>query len=100
MMINVDMYDDIAVLELNNGITNAVSPALAADLTKALKAAEAAAKGVVLCGNEKFFSMGFNLPELIQLDRKGMRDFLFGFNGAIHDLYVLPLPTAADRTLR
>jgi len=92
--IKVDMYDDIAVLELDNGVTNAISPGLAADLSGALKDAEAAARGVVLCGNEKFFSMGFNLPELIELDREGMREFLFGFNKAIHDLYVLPLPTA------
>ena len=88
------MQDGIAVLELDNGVTNAVSPGLAADLTDALKRAETTAKGVVLCGNQKFFSMGFNLPELIQLDREGMREFLFGFNGAIRDLYGLPLPTA------
>jgi len=88
------MQDGIAVLELDNGVTNAVSPGLAVDLTDALKGAESTANGVVLCGNEKFFSMGFNLPELIQLDREGMRDFLFGFNGAIRDLYGLPLPTA------
>ena len=88
------MQDGIAVLELDNGVTNAVSPKLAADLTDALKRAETTAKGVVLCGNQKFFSMGFNLPELIQLDREGMREFLFGFNGAIRDLYGLPLPTA------
>ena len=30
--INVDMCDGIAVLELDNGVTNAVSPGLAADL--------------------------------------------------------------------
>jgi enoyl-CoA hydratase/carnithine racemase len=59
-----------------------------------MKEAESAARGVVICGNEKFFSIGFNLPELICLDRKGMRDFIFAFNAAIHDLYVLPLPTA------
>lgn len=92
--IKVDMCDGIAVLALNNGVTNAVSPGLAADLAQALKDAELSARGVVLCGNEKFFSMGFNLPELINLDREGMRDFIFGFNAAIHDLYVIPLPTA------
>ena len=92
--INVDTCDDIAILRLDNGVTNAISPQLAADLTQALKDVRRFAKGVVLCGNEKFFSMGFNLPELIQLDRSGMREFLFGFNGAIRDLYGLPLPTA------
>lgn len=93
-MIKVDVQDGVAVLELSNGVTNAISPGLAADLAKALKDVESAARGVVLCGNEKFFSMGFNLPELIRLNRKGMREFIFGFNAAIHDLYVLPLPTA------
>lgn len=92
--IKVEMYDGIAVLALNNGVTNAISPGLAADLAQALKDAELSARGVVLCGNEKFFSMGFNLPELISLDREGMRDFIFGFNAAIHALYAIPLPTA------
>jgi len=89
------MCDGIAVLELDNGVTNPVSPGLAAGLAKALKDAVKSAKGVVLSGNEKFFSMGFNLPELIQLDRKGMRDFIFSFNAVIHELYALPVPTAA-----
>ena len=93
--IKVDMCDGIAVLELDNGVTNPVSPGLAAGLAKALKDAVKSAKGVVLSGNEKFFSMGFNLPELIQLDRKGMRDFIFSFNAVIHELYALPVPTAA-----
>ena len=92
--INVEMCDGIAVLELNNGATNAISPGLAADLAQALKDAELSARGGVLCGNEKFFSMGFNLPELISLDRGRVREFLFGFNAAIHDFYVIPLPTA------
>ena len=93
--ISVDMCDGIAVLELDNGVTNAISPALVADLSQALKAVETSARGAVLCGNAKFFSMGFNLPELIQLNREGMREFLSCFNGAIRDLYVLPVPTAA-----
>ena len=92
--LKMDMCDGIAVVELDNGVTNAISPELAADLSGALKKAKAAAKGVVLCGNEKFFSMGFNLPDLITLDRAGMRAFLWDFNAAIHDLYGLPLPTA------
>jgi enoyl-CoA hydratase/carnithine racemase len=93
-MISVDMCGDIAVLELDNGVTNAIDAELAAHLSEALKDAKAAARGVVLCGNEKFFSMGFYLPGLIELDRDGMREFLFGFNRAIHDLFVLPMPTA------
>ena len=93
--ITVDMCDGIAVLELDNNVTNAVNPELAADLADALKDAETSAKGVVLSGNEKFFSMGFNLPELIQMDREGVRDFLYSFNAVIHDLYTLPVPTAA-----
>ena len=92
--VKVDMHDGIAVMELNNGVTNAISPGLAVDLAKALKDAETSAQGVVLSGNEKFFSMGFNLPELIQLDRGGVRDFIFSFNAVIHDLYTLPVPTA------
>ncbi|MBW2176284.1 MAG: enoyl-CoA hydratase/isomerase family protein [Deltaproteobacteria bacterium] len=93
-MVKVEMHDTIAVLELENGVTNAISPGLVADLAETLLEVQTSAGGIVLSGNEKFFSMGFNLPELIGLDRAGMKAFLYGFNAVLHDIYTLPMPTA------
>jgi len=93
-MVNIESHDDVAVLQLNNGVTNAISPELVDDLTNAIKRIKSEYKGLVLAGGEKFFCIGLDLPALIQLDRPGMADFYFRFNRAVLDLYTLPLPTA------
>lgn len=96
--VTVTMQGETAVLRLDNGITNAISSELVDDLVSALDRIRASANGLVLTGNEKFFSIGFNLPELVQLDHKGMRDFFIRFDQLSYDLYTLPMPTACAMT--
>ena len=81
-------------MRLNNGITNAISPELVDDLAEALHQAKEELKGLILAGGTKFFSIGFDLPILLQLDRPAMTDFYSKFNRTVLDLYTLPLPTA------
>jgi enoyl-CoA hydratase/carnithine racemase len=92
------MQDEIAVLRLENGVTNALGNELVADLTSALAQIRHNAKGLVLTGNEKFFSIGLNLPELIELDHAGMTAFFTRFDRLTFDLYTLPIPTACAMT--
>lgn len=94
----VTIQDDTAVLRLDNGATNAIDSELVNDLAAALVRVRTSARGLLLAGNGKFFSIGFNLPELIQLDRAGMTDFFFRFDQLCLDLYSLPLPTACAMT--
>ena len=92
--VKIEAHDDVAILRLSNGVTNAISPELVDDLANALYQAKKEFKGLILAGGTKFLSIGFDLPALLQLDRPAMADFYFKFNQTVLDLYTLPLPTA------
>ena len=92
-IVSIEDHDSLAVIRLNNGVTNAISPALAEDLCAAVKQVQGRFRGVVLAGGEKFLSIGFDLPGLLQLDRDGVTEFYYNFNRAALALFTLPLPT-------
>lgn len=93
--IDVAKQDNISVLSLNNGVTNAISPQMVKELSAALKTIQHDSKGLVLCGGEKFFSIGLDLPALIELDQEAMAAFWEEFNQLILDLYIFPLPAVS-----
>lgn len=86
--------DQIAIVTLDNGPTNPVGPALVDDLHAALDTVEKNSRGMVLCGGEKFFSIGLDLPQLLELDREKMKAFWYRFNDVVIRLFQLPIPTA------
>jgi enoyl-CoA hydratase/carnithine racemase len=94
----IEDHDSVAVMRLNNGVTNAINPALIEDLLFAVKQVEGQFHGAVLAGGDKFFSIGFDLPELLKLKRDGVTQFFYNFNRAAFDLFTLPLPTACAIT--
>lgn len=99
-MQNVVLEDHgaIAVLRLTNGVTNAIGPAMVAELSAALQEVKERFRGLVLAGGNKFFSIGLDLPVLLNLNRADMSDFWVKFEDTVLDLYTLPLPTAAAIT--
>ncbi len=92
--VSVEGHDDVAVLRLNNGVTNAISPELLHDLTEEVRRIKSEFNGMVLAGGEKFFSIGLDLPALLQLGRSEMIEFYVSFNQAVLDIYTLPMPSA------
>ena len=56
--------DGVAVITMDDGKANAVSPALQAGVNSALDSAEEAGLPVVLTGRPGFFSAGFDLKTL------------------------------------
>lgn len=84
---------EIAVLRLNNGVTNAISPQLVSDLSAGLTACRDNCRGLMLAGGAKFFSIGFDLPTLLMLNREEMADFYHCFNEAALNLFTLSVPT-------
>ncbi|MBN1833691.1 MAG: enoyl-CoA hydratase/isomerase family protein [Deltaproteobacteria bacterium] len=88
-----EIQKDMAVLTLNNGTTNSISPDLVRDLSETLDEIRNEVKGIVLCGGAKFFSIGLDLPLLIKCDRAEMSDFWYKFNHLILVLYTVSLPT-------
>ena len=92
--VNLEAHDAVAVLRLDNGVTNAISPELVDDLLETVKQIKSEFNGMVLTGGDKFFCIGLDLPNLLQLDRPDMTEFYVRFIRAVFDLYTLPLPTA------
>ena len=93
--VSLEAHENIALLRLTNGVTNAISPEFVDDLGKALSHIKDEFKGMVLAGGEKFFCIGLDLPGLLQLGRAEMIDFYITLNQAVLDLYTLPIPTAS-----
>lgn len=89
----IEAHDAVAVLRLNNGVTNAISSELVDDLLEAVKQVKNEFNGMVLTGGDKFFCIGLDLPNLLQLDRPDMTEFYARFIQAVFDLYTLPVPT-------
>jgi enoyl-CoA hydratase/carnithine racemase len=91
----LEFHDSVAVLSLYNGVTNAINPQMVRDLEECMEKVKAQAHGLVIAGGEKFFSIGFDLPLLLSLDRVAMTDFFNHFNKLAYDLYSMGIPTAA-----
>jgi enoyl-CoA hydratase/carnithine racemase len=83
----------VAILRLNNGVTNAINPELLEDLSEALLMIRKEFRGMVLAGGDKFFCIGFDLPALINFNRAEMSDFFYRFDDLALSLFTLPLPT-------
>jgi enoyl-CoA hydratase/carnithine racemase len=92
--VTIDRRGDVAVVRMGRGATNAIGRSLVADLARAIEDVRGDAGGVVLAGGAKFFSIGIDLPELLQLDRKALEAYWAAFNGVCLDLFTLPGPTA------
>ena len=93
--VTVESHGKVALLRLTHRVTNAIGPTLLADFSTELSLIATDFRGCVLAGGTKFFSIGLDLPTLIQLDRQEMSHFWDVFDQAVLDLYCLPLPTAA-----
>lgn len=91
--VTIEEKGNIALLRLTNGVINAISPELVEDFAQALKQIQREFKGMVLAGGRKFFSIGLDLPTLLQLDRNAMTAFWKNFNDLTFDLFTIPFPT-------
>lgn len=90
-MINIDIRDDVAYIELSDGKANVFSPDMIADFNKALDQAEAEAKAVVISGAGDKFSAGFDLSVMQQGGAAQWQMILGGFDLLLR-LYQHPQP--------
>ncbi|MBN1255907.1 MAG: enoyl-CoA hydratase/isomerase family protein [Deltaproteobacteria bacterium] len=93
--------DGVALIQLNRGIINAINQQVLDELGEALKVFkdDPMVHGLVLTSsNDKFFSIGFDLPELYPLPQQEFGVFYQAFNHLCLDLYTFPKPTIAAIT--
>jgi enoyl-CoA hydratase/carnithine racemase len=89
---------DVAVVCLSRDVTNAIDLQMVSELAQAVEAVELDPDllGLVLTSNnDKFLSIGFDIPSLIQLSESEFTRFYHAFNRACLDLFLLPKPTVA-----
>ncbi|UCE13525.1 MAG: enoyl-CoA hydratase/isomerase family protein [Candidatus Heimdallarchaeota archaeon] len=100
-MILTEIHDSVGVLKLNRGVTNAINLNLVSEITKNLQKMkkESDIRGLVLStANEKFFAIGFDIPELFELERNDFKKYYQSFNQLCLELYTFPKPTIAALT--
>ncbi len=100
-LISSQLKDQILIVKLNRGVINAIDLEMVNELSAALREAEQdpGVGGLVLTSaNDKFFSIGLDIPGLFPLSRKDFTSFYKAFNRLCIDLFRLPKPTVAAIT--
>jgi enoyl-CoA hydratase len=93
---HIERERELAILHMHAGKANAMSPILVHRLAELCVEVEASnARALVLTGDGRAFSAGLALPELIDLDRAAMRDFMVEFKHAMLRVLQLPMPVIA-----
>ena len=100
-MISVDYQDTVAIVKLSRGVTNVLDMELVNELGKLFERVQqdSSTSALVLgSSNDKFLSIGFDIPRLFELPREGFETFFSEFNRVCLSLYTLPKPTIAAIT--
>ena len=100
-VIGLEQQDRVALVKLNRGVINAINQKVIGELGGALQRLKGdhAVRGLVLTSNnDKFFSIGFDLPEIYPLPQEEFGAFFRAFNLLCLDLYTFPKPTIAAIT--
>lgn len=88
--------DGIATVTLDHGKVNALVPEVVEQLGAAVRAAaESETRAVILTGSGPFFSFGFDVPHMIDWERRRFGDFLKGFTTLYRELFMVPCPLVA-----
>lgn len=99
--VRIERERGVVITYLSRGVTNALNLDLVTELSRVIAEAklDTATCGLVLAStNEKFFSIGFDIPQLFGLSPDDFTTFYRAFNRMCLDLYTLPKPTVAAIT--
>ncbi len=101
MAVHLEHQQGTALVTLDRGATHAIDHQTVSDLLALLEqtAADEAVRGLLLgSANHKFFSIGFDIPRLLEMPAEEMGRFYHDFNSLCLRLYTFPKPTAASIT--
>lgn len=100
-LISIEIDNAVAFLKLNRGITNAINYQLVDELAGALQDLSSNNDIYILVltsDNEKFFSIGLDIPQLYDLSSQEFKHFFQSFNQVCIDLLIYPRPTISAIT--
>lgn len=98
MHLSTESLDHIAIVRLDRAVTNAIDGAMLDELSTTMKtlAEDVNVQGVVLTSaNDKFFSIGLDIPLLFDFDVDQFRSFYHTFNQVCVGLLRFPKPLVA-----
>lgn len=95
--VHTSVVDRIAVVTLARGKVNAINGTLLDDINSELDRLErdGDVDAIVLTGREKFFSFGFDVPELRAMSRTGLARFLARFTAMLLRIFTFHKPIIA-----
>jgi len=97
-LISLTKQDAIAILKIDHGKKNPIDSTMIGEIYKALKDLrdDPEIHGLVLgSASDRFFSIGFDIPNLFDLSRVDFGTFYKAFTELCLELYTFPKPTAA-----
>lgn len=101
MPVLLQRQEGIALITLDRGATHAIDQQTITELFAVLSdlAGDDAVRGLLLgSANHKFFSIGFDIPRLLEMSTEEMGRFYHDFNSLCLRLYTFPKPTIAAIT--
>ena len=87
-----EMSDDCALIRLSCGDANALTTDVMRSIADAIDDAGQTARGIMLCGGDKFFSNGVDLEWALSLSRAEIRTMFLELGRVILKLLESPLP--------
>src|SRR5512135_1887998 len=95
--VEVQVRDGIATVVLQRGKVNALNPVVVDELSATFHAlqSDTEVSAVVFTGSGKFFSFGFDIPELLAYPREKFTHYLTSFTTLYRDLFIYPKPLVA-----
>jgi enoyl-CoA hydratase/carnithine racemase len=99
--VELEKHDEITILRLNQGTTNPLNLEFIQEISKNMELLknDPNVRGVVITsGNDKFLSIGFDLPILFKQNKNEVKTFYKTFNRLCLEIYTFPKPTIAALT--
>ena len=97
-MLKIINHGEIREIRLASPPVNALNGELVELLTRSVREAQTECSAIVLSGQERVFSAGLDIVELMQVDRKGMTKFWGSFFELLETIACSPVPVASAIT--
>ncbi len=92
--VQIQTKDSLATVTITRGKVNALNKEVVAELSSGFVELreDDSVRAIVLTGSGRFFSFGFDLPELLSYSRPDLKQFLMNFNRLLTELFLFPKP--------
>jgi enoyl-CoA hydratase/carnithine racemase len=100
-IIRIEHHNKVAIVKLDRNVTNALNLELVTKLDETLHKVKKDSNIhslVLTSSNEKFFSIGFDIPQLFEFSKDDFQVFYKAFNRLCMNLYTFPKLTIAAIT--